>query len=94
MANNVQFQIGAAGFEKLCSFRFLESLQVEKYKSKTTGVTLCFVDVPGPLVNGFFTLGKTIENEVLHFTVKFFVSLFMQLIYHSTIILFLHFYCV
>ncbi|XP_028410939.1 uncharacterized protein C05D11.1-like [Dendronephthya gigantea] len=50
-------------FEKLCSFRFLKSLQVEKYKSKRTGVTLCFVDVPGPLVNGFFTLATEAHDD-------------------------------
>ena len=48
-------------FEKLCSFQFLENLKVEKYKSKRTGITLCFVEVPGPLVNGFFTLGRLLN---------------------------------
>lgn len=48
-------------FENMCSFRFLDSLKVEKYKSKKTGITVCFVEVPGPLVNGYFTLGMTSE---------------------------------
>ena len=51
----------ADNFEKLCSFQYLKSLKVEKYKSKRTGITLCFVEVPGPLVNGFFTLGKNLK---------------------------------
>ncbi|CAB4004421.1 uncharacterized protein C05D11.1-like [Paramuricea clavata] len=50
-------------FEKLCSFRFLESLKVEKYKSKRTGITLCFVEVPGPLVNGYFTLATEAHDD-------------------------------
>ena len=49
----------AENFNKLCSFQFLHSLTVEKYQSKRTGITVCFVDVPGPLVNGYFTLGNS-----------------------------------
>lgn len=52
-----------AGFELLCSFQFLNTLQVEKYKSKKTGLTLCFVQVPGPLVNGFFSLATEAHDD-------------------------------
>ncbi len=58
--------IMADRFEKLCSFRFLESLKVEKYRSKRTGITLCFVEVPGPLVNGYFTLGRALDSVLSH----------------------------
>ena len=54
----------AEKFEKICSFRFLDEVQVEKYKSNRTGLTLCFVQVPGPLVNGFFCLGMVLIKAV------------------------------
>ena len=56
----------ADDFEKVCSFQFLENLKVEKYKSKQTGITVCFVEVPGPLVNGFFTLGRFLSIDLNH----------------------------
>lgn len=45
-------------FERLCSFQVLDSIPVEKYRSKRTGIKFCFAKVPGPLVNGFLCLGK------------------------------------
>lgn len=54
----------AEEFEQICSFQFLDHVQVEKYKSKRTGLTLCFVQVPGPLVNGFFCLGMELIKAV------------------------------
>lgn len=34
-------------------------IPVHKYKSELTGLTVVIGEVEGPLVNGFFTLGKT-----------------------------------
>ena len=36
----------------------LDSIPVEKYRSKRTGINFCFAKVPGPLVNGFLCLGE------------------------------------
>lgn len=33
-------------------------IPVHKYKSELTGLTVVIGEVEGPLVNGFFTLGK------------------------------------
>lgn len=48
----------AENFEQISSFKVLDSIQVEKYRSKRTGINFCFAKVPGPLVNGFLCLGK------------------------------------
>lgn len=48
----------AEHFECLSSFQVLDSIPVEKYRSKRTGINFCFAKVPGPLVNGFLCLGK------------------------------------
>lgn len=48
----------AEHFECLASFQVLDSIPVEKYQSKRTGINFCFAKVPGPLVNGFLCLGK------------------------------------
>lgn len=48
----------AENFERLSSFHVLDSILVEKYRSKRTGINFCFAKVPGPLVNGFLCLGK------------------------------------
>lgn len=37
-------------------------IPVHKYKSELTGLTVVIGEVEGPLVNGFFTLGKTYFN--------------------------------
>ena len=85
----------AEHFEKLCSFQFLERLKVEKNKSKRTGITLCFVEVPGPLVNGFFTLGMALKLSFrLKLRYKFvqtcvycFVVSIVPLYFHITLVL-------
>ena len=33
-------------------------IPIKKYKSNETGLTVIFGDVEGPIVNGFFCLGK------------------------------------
>ena len=48
----------AENFEQISSFKVLDAIQVEKYRSKRTGINFCFAKVPGPLVNGFLCLGK------------------------------------
>ena len=34
----------------------------QKYRSQRTGIVVCLAQVEGPLVNGFFCLGKIIVN--------------------------------
>lgn len=48
----------AEHFDCLSSFLVLDSIPVEKYRSKRTGINFCFAKVPGPLVNGFLCLGR------------------------------------
>lgn len=43
-------------------------IPVNKYKSELTGLTVVIGEVEGPLVNGFFTLGK---NSYFIFNVQF-----------------------
>lgn len=52
-------------FECLASFQVLDSIPVEKYRSKRTGINFCFAKVPGPLVNGFLCLGKSLTGSVV-----------------------------
>ena len=35
-------------------------IDVKKYRSKETGLGICFAHVDGPLVNGYFCLGRNI----------------------------------
>lgn len=37
---------------------FENVIPVYKYKCLRTGITIVFGDIDGPLVNGYFTLGK------------------------------------
>ena len=49
--------------EKEGQFELLASCTIggvlaQKYRSLKTGIVVCFAQVEGPLVNGFFCLGK------------------------------------
>ena len=46
------------GFEFVCSVTADGNIPVSKYKSKETGITIFIAQVEGPLVNGYFCLGK------------------------------------
>lgn len=35
-----------------------DAIPVHKYKSERTGLTIVIGEVEGPIVNGYFTLGK------------------------------------
>lgn len=37
-----------------------DSITVKKFQSSQTGITVVTADVPGPLVHGFFVVGKPI----------------------------------
>lgn len=73
----------AANFENLCSFKVLDSIPVTKYRSKKTGIQLCFAQVPGPLVNGYLCLCKQLCNDI-----KFSVSSRENVCYLSLILTF------
>lgn len=47
-----------SGFQLICSFKANETIPVHKYKSVNTGLTVFIADVDGPLVCGYFCLGK------------------------------------
>ena len=47
-------------WEKLLDFDVLD-VNVKKYRSNKTGLTLCLAGVEGPLVNGFLTVGEHIR---------------------------------
>ncbi|KAL9988958.1 hypothetical protein ACROYT_G003456 [Oculina patagonica] len=53
----------AEHFERLASFQVLDSIPVEKYRSKRTGINFCFAKVPGPLVNGFLCLATEAHDD-------------------------------
>ena len=40
-------------------------INVKKYRSKETGLVICFAHVDGPLVNGYFCLGMDIFIYIL-----------------------------
>lgn len=45
-------------FSLLCSLKANDLIPVHKYKSSTTGLTVVLAEVEGPVVNGYFCLGK------------------------------------
>lgn len=56
------------------------TIPVHKYKSELTGLTVVIGEVEGPLVNGFFTLGKSLEKSFF-FTVYIKKKLFNSFLY-------------
>lgn len=45
-------------FELLYSLHAYDKVPVFEFKSRKTGLTVVIAEVDGPVVNGFFTLGK------------------------------------
>ena len=45
-------------FELISSAVVSDIIPIKKYRSKATGITVCIANVNGPLVNGYFCLGK------------------------------------
>ena len=45
-------------FELISSAVVSDIIPIKKYRSKVTGITVCIANVNGPLVNGYFCLGK------------------------------------
>jgi hypothetical protein len=45
-------------FELVCSLKANDLVPVHKYKSNVTGLTVVIAEVEGPVVNGYFCLGK------------------------------------
>lgn len=46
------------GFKFLYEVKADGDIPIAKYKSENTGITVCIAQVEGPLVNGYFCLGK------------------------------------
>ena len=53
-----------SGFELICSYKSNDSIFVHKYKSLNTGITVFIADVDGPLVCGYFCLGKQMACQL------------------------------
>ena len=49
-------------FESVYSVTADGNVPIEKYRSKKTGLTVFIAQVEGPLVNGYFCLGKTSQQ--------------------------------
>jgi hypothetical protein len=47
-------------FELICALKANDLIPVHKYKSSVTGLTVVIAEVEGPIVNGYFCLGKLI----------------------------------
>lgn len=45
-------------FELCYSLKAFNKIPVSEYVSKETGLTVCIAQVEGPVVNGYFCLGK------------------------------------
>jgi hypothetical protein len=52
----------SGNFELLCSLRANDLVPVHKYKSSATGLIVVIAEVEGPVVNGYFCLGKLIQS--------------------------------
>lgn len=48
----------ADNYEYVCELRASGSVPVAKYRSKRTGLHIVLARIEGPLVNGYFTVGK------------------------------------
>jgi hypothetical protein len=51
-------------FELICSLKANDLIPVHKYKSNVTGLTVVIAEVEGPIVNGYFCLGKLIFTQI------------------------------
>lgn len=49
-------------FELLCSMKCNNLIPVSKYRSPRTGLTVVIASVEGPVVKGYFTVGKCCMN--------------------------------
>lgn len=48
----------AEHYEYVCELRASGAVPVAKYRSKRTGLHIVLARIEGPLVNGYFTVGK------------------------------------
>ena len=53
----------SSNFERLTSLVLDPGINIEKYRSTRTGLTVCVADVPGPIVNGFFCLATEAHDD-------------------------------
>lgn len=53
--------INMGNFELLYSLKAYERIPVAEYVSKKTGLTVVIAEVDGPVVNGYFCLGKIFQ---------------------------------
>lgn len=48
----------SSSFDLVCSSQANDLISVRKFRSSRTGLTVVLADVDGPVVNGYFCLGK------------------------------------
>lgn len=54
------------GFELISSLEAYNRIPVYEFKSRRTGLTVVLAEVEGPVVNGYFCLGKVLV-KILYF---------------------------
>lgn len=57
--------INTGNFELLYSLKAYEKIPVSEYISKKTGLTVVIAEVDGPVVNGYFCLGKNLHELII-----------------------------
>ncbi|XP_035793712.1 uncharacterized protein C05D11.1-like [Anopheles albimanus] len=64
------------GFQRLVTAKANEAIQVHKYRSDLTGLTVVIADVEGPVVNGYFTLAtEACDDDGLPHTLEHLIFL-------------------
>jgi hypothetical protein len=52
----------SGSFELICSLKANDLVPVHKYKSNATGLIVVIAEVEGPVVHGYFCLGKLMQS--------------------------------
>lgn len=55
--------INTGAFELSYSLLAYNRIPISEYKSKKTGLTVVIAEVEGPVVNGFFCVGKSLTHN-------------------------------
>lgn len=56
------------GFELVYSMKTNDTVPIHIYKSTNTGITVCIAEVEGPVVCGYFCLGRILYLYTCHFS--------------------------
>lgn len=64
----------SSNYEFLCELRASGTIPVVKYRSRRTGMNVVIARVEGPVVNGYFTLGKSLLPNIWLVSSRYFES--------------------